>query len=155
MADDTFTVERKATVAAPPDKVYALLSDFHRWPDWSPWEGLDPEMDRIFNGSESGVGALYEWSGNRKAGEGRMEITEAEEPSKVVIKLEFIKPFKSTNKTTFSLAGSGDSTDVTWTMVGPKTLVTKIMGIFKSMDKMIGPDFEKGLANLKDVAERH
>ena len=153
MANDTFTVERSTTINASPERVYPLLADFHHWPKWSPWEALDPNMQRIYNGAESGEGAIYEWEGNRKAGEGRMEITEADEPSKVKIQLDFVKPFKSSNTTTFELSGSGDSTDVHWSMVGPKTFMTKVMGIFKSMDKMIGPDFEKGLANLKDVAE--
>ena len=150
---DTFTVERSTTINAAPEKVYPLIADFHRWPEWSPWEEIDPNMERVYNGAESGEGAIYEWSGNRKAGEGRMEITEAEEPKKVAIQLEFLKPFKSTNSTEFTLSGSGQSTEVDWVMTGPKTLFTKIMGIFKSMDKMIGPDFEKGLANMKQAAE--
>lgn len=145
---DTFTVERSGVVGAPPAAVYAALVDFREWLHWSPWEGRDPDQARDYSGAESGVGAHYHWKGNRQVGEGSMEITAATEPSEVVIALEFLKPFKSSNTTTFALAPEGEGTRVTWSMVGPSTLVTKIMGIFKSMDKMIGPDFEKGLAQL-------
>lgn len=149
---DEYEVVRRATVAAPPQAVYDLIADFHRWPEWSPWEDLDPEMQRTFSGAESGVGAAYEWRGNRKAGEGRMEITEAERPSRVVVDLRFVKPFKSNNTTTFELEAVDGATAVTWRMVGPKSLATRVMGIFKSMDKMIGPDFEKGLRQLSTAA---
>ncbi len=148
MAGDTFTVERSATVGAPPEQVYAAISDFHRWPSWSPWEDLDPDLQRTYSGAEQGVGAVYEWKGNRKAGEGRMEITEAEPSQRVTLALDFLKPFKSSNTTTFTLTPAGGGTKVDWTMVGPKTFFTKIMGIFKSMDAMVGPDFEKGLRQL-------
>lgn len=150
---DQYEVVRTTTIAASPARVHGLIGDFHQWPQWSPWEELDPDMQRAYSGAESGVGAVYEWSGNRKAGQGRMEITEDVAPSTVMIALDFIKPFKSSNTTTFAIEGNGDHTAVTWRMVGPKTLATKIMGIFKSMDKMIGPDFEKGLARLKAAAE--
>lgn len=150
---DQYEVVRTTTIAAPAATVHALIDDFHRWPEWSPWEDLDPEMRRTYSGADAGVGGVYEWSGNRKAGEGRMEITESSAPTRVVIALEFVKPFKSSNTTTFELAEQGDATSVTWRMVGPKTFATKVMGIFKSMDKMIGPDFEKGLAQLKAAAE--
>lgn len=151
---DQFEVQRSATVPAPPQAVFDLITDFHRWNEWSPWEDIDPSMQRTFSGAPSGVGAVYEWDGNRKAGQGRMEITAADAPSRVVIALEFLKPFKSSNTTTFELAGSGELTTVTWRMVGPKTIATRIMGIFKSMDKMVGPDFEKGLARLATAAQR-
>ena len=150
---NTYRVERSATISAEPAVVYGLLSDFHQWPKWSPWEEIDPAMTRTFSGPESGLGATYAWKGNRKAGEGRMEIIEDDEPEALVIKLDFLKPFKSQNTTRFALAPAGDVTEVTWTMVGPTTLMTKVMGVFKSMDKMIGPDFEKGLAQLKAAAE--
>ncbi len=146
---DTFTVERRATIAAPPDRVYAAIIDFHNWPNWSPWEDLDPDLRRTFSGEEAGVGAVYEWTGNRNAGEGRMEITETEVPSRIRVALDFVKPFKSSNVTTFNLEPAGDGTEVTWTMVGPNTLMTKIFGIFKSMDSLVGKDFEKGLARLE------
>jgi uncharacterized protein YndB with AHSA1/START domain len=150
---DQYEVVRSTTIAAPAATVHGLIDDFHRWPGWSPWEDIDPGMRRTYAGADSGVGAVYEWSGNRKAGEGRMEITESTEPSRVVIALEFIKPFKSSNTTTFELQEQDGTTTVTWRMVGPKTFATKVMGIFKSMDKMIGPDFEKGLAQLTAAAE--
>lgn len=148
---NTYRVERSATIPASPAAIYALLADFHEWPKWSPWEEIDPDMKRTFSGPSSGLGATYAWQGNRKAGEGRMEIIEENEPEALVIKLDFVKPFKSQNTTRFALTPRGDATEVTWTMVGPTTMATKIMGIFKSMDKMIGPDFEKGLAKLEDA----
>ncbi|MET0149605.1 MAG: SRPBCC family protein [Acidimicrobiales bacterium] len=148
-AHNTYTVERRALIPAPPARVYAALADFHDWPNWSPWEGLDPDMTRTFSGADAGVGAVYEWKGNRKAGEGRMEITAAEEPTGVTLALDFLKPFKSSSTTRFQLEPEGDGTRVTWTMQGPKTFVTKVMGIFTSMDKLIGKDFEKGLTQLE------
>ena len=150
---DLFVIERSATMAAPASRVFEALVDFHKWPEWSPWEELDPEMQRTYSGSESGVGAVYEWEGNRKAGKGRMEITDATAPGDLTIRLDFIKPFKAQNTTRFALSGDGDSTEVTWTMTGAKTLMTKVMGIFKSMDAMVGPDFEKGLTQLKALVE--
>jgi uncharacterized protein YndB with AHSA1/START domain len=121
---------------------------------WSPWEDLDPNQQRTFSGADSGTGAKYAWSGNRKAGRGRMEITSAQQPTQVEIALEFEKPFKSSNTIEFLLTPEGSGrTRVRWTMTGPKTLMTKVMGVFTSMDKMIGPDFEKGLARLKDAVE--
>jgi hypothetical protein len=144
---DTFTVERSKVVSAPPDRVHDAIADFHRWEQWSPWHDIDPEMTTSYSGAESGVGAVYEWSGNRKAGQGRMEIT-GNTPQEVTVDLRFLKPFKAENTTTFRLAPEGDGTRVTWTMVGPRTFMTKVMGIFKSMDAMVGPDFEKGLDRL-------
>lgn len=150
---DTYTVERSTSIKARPELVYAHIADFHRWTAWSPWEDLDPDLQRTYTGSESGTGAIYTWSGNRKAGEGRMEITEASEASKIQIALAFVKPFKSTSITTFELKQDGETTQVTWAMAGPKTAILKVMGLFKSMDKMIGPDFEKGLESLRTVTE--
>jgi hypothetical protein len=150
---DTYTVERAVTIDAAPDRVYGHIADFHNWEAWSPWEEMDPAMEKTYMGPDSGPGARYAWSGNRKVGEGSMVITEATEPSLVHIDLEFLKPFRASNKTTFSLTPAGDATRVSWTMTGAKTLFTRIMGIFKSMDAMVGPDFERGLANLKATAE--
>ena len=150
---DTYTVERSTTVQAEPARVYEQLEDFHNWQGWSPWEGLDPDMQRTFSGPERGVGAVYGWTGNRKAGEGRMEITRADAPSEVQIDLQFIKPFKASSVVTFALAPQGDGTRVVWTIVGEKTFGVKLMGLFRSMDKMIGPDLEKGLTQLKQVSE--
>ncbi len=150
---DTYTVQRATTINASPESVYAHIVDFHNWEAWSPWEELDPDMDKTYSGPDSGVGATYAWSGNRKVGQGRMEIKGVAEPANVKIALEFLKPFKARNKTEFSLEPSGTGTEVTWTMKGRKTLLTRIMGIFRSMDAMVGPDFERGLARLKRVAE--
>jgi hypothetical protein len=110
-------------------------------------------MERTYSGPERGVGAVYSWSGNRKAGEGRMEIARANQPDEVQIDLRFVKPFKSTSVTTFMFAAQGEGTKVTWTMTGPRTFGVKVMSLFKSMDKMVGPDFEKGLAKLKRISE--
>jgi uncharacterized protein YndB with AHSA1/START domain len=154
MSTDTYTVERSASIAAEPRRIYDQLVDFHSWTAWSPWEDLDPNQERTFSGQDSGPGAVYAWSGNRKAGQGRMEITRVEEPTEVEIDLQFDKPFKSRNTIEFFLTPeSSDRTRVRWVMTGPKTLMTKVMGVFTSMDKMVGPDFEKGLARLKDVVE--
>lgn len=146
---NTFTVERSAEVVAPVDRVYGALVDFHEWVHWSPWEGRDPEMARTYRGPDVGVGAVYEWKGNRKVGSGRMEIVDADPPTGLGIRLEFLKPFKARNMTRFTLEPVGDATRVTWTMTGAKTFMSKVMGIFMSMDKMVGGDFDQGLAKLK------
>ena len=154
MSSSTYTVERSATINAEPQQIYERIADFHQWMAWSPWEDLDPNQQRTFSGAASGLGARYAWSGNRKAGRGQMEITSAQPPNEVRIALEFEKPFKSSNTIEFSLTSEGAGrTKVRWMMTGPKTLMTKVMGLFTSMDKMIGPDFEKGLARLKDAVE--
>jgi uncharacterized protein YndB with AHSA1/START domain len=151
---DTYTVERSAVVAAPPERVFALVQDFHEWRAWSPWEDLDPDMQRTYAGPPAGVGSSYAWSGNRKAGAGRMEVTRTDPARRVDIALRFDKPFKSSNDLTFGFAPEGEGTRVTWTMVGPRTWMVRVMGIFKSMDSMVGKDFERGLARLKAAAER-
>jgi hypothetical protein len=150
---DSFHVERSLAIKAPPEKIFPLLADFHKWPSWSPFEKLDPAMARNLSGADSGKGAVYEWSGNGKAGAGRMEITDATAPASETIKLDFTKPFATSNTVTFTLKPDGDSTNVTWAMDGPSPYIAKIMGIFVSMDAMIGKDFESGLANLKAQAE--
>jgi uncharacterized protein YndB with AHSA1/START domain len=152
--DDTYTVERSTTIAAPPTRVYAQIADFHNWPPWSPWEGLDPALQRTYSGADAGTGAVYEWSGNRKAGKGRMQITDATEPSRVQIDLVFEKPWKARNDTAFTIRPEGSGCRVTWSMTGKKTIMTKVMGVVKSMDKMLGPDFETGLARLKAAVEK-
>jgi hypothetical protein len=151
---DMYTVARSTTINAPAETIYEQIVDFHNWQAWSPWDHLDPDMQRTYSGPASGVGASYAWTGNRKVGEGRMKITEAAEQASVQIALDFLKPFKSSSTTTFNLQPKGESTEVTWTMTGPKTLMTRIMGIYKSMDKMIGPDLEKGLTQLKGATEQ-
>lgn len=148
-----FRVQRKAKINAPPEKVFAQLSDFHKWSAWSPWEKLDPAMQRKHSGAPSGKGAVYEWEGNKKVGQGRMEITDVSAPNKVVVDLHFIKPFQARNITEFLLERNGDATDVTWAMYGPTPYINKVMGIFMNMDKLIGNDFEKGLTNLRSVSE--
>jgi uncharacterized protein YndB with AHSA1/START domain len=150
---DTFTVERGIRVDVPAAALYERIADFHRWAAWSPFEELDPEMERRFDGPEAGVGAVYEWSGNMKAGTGRMEMIEAVPERRVVIDQRNLKPMKSQSTVTFSLAESGGGTAVTWSMTGAATRMTRVMGVFKSMDKMVGPVFEKGLAKLKADAE--
>ncbi|HTR76331.1 MAG TPA: SRPBCC family protein [Solirubrobacterales bacterium] len=149
----SFTVERSTTIDAPPAAVYERIVDFHRWSAWSPFEELDPEMRRTFEGPASGPGSIYHWSGNMKAGAGLMEMVEAVPGQKVVIDQRNFKPTKSRAEVTFSLAPVGEGTSVTWSMVGRSTTTTKLMGIFRSMDRMIGPVFEKGLANLKADSE--
>lgn len=151
---DTFKVQREVSIKAPPQKVAALLTDFREWKSWSPWETLDPGMQRTYSGPDSGKGARYAWQGNDKVGAGRMEITEAAQPERTVIKLDFLKPFESHNTTTFTMTPEGDGTRVNWTMTGPSPYVSKVMTVFVSMDKMIGKDFEKGLTNLKAAAEQ-
>ena len=148
-----FLVQRRRTIAAPAEVLYPMIDDFHRWIEWSPWEGIDPELDRVYAGAESGVGATYEWGGNRKAGAGQMEITGADPPREVVIALTFHRPFKSRSVARFTLTPTDAGTEVVWSMTGAKTLMTRVMGVFMNMDKMIGPDFEKGLAQLAAVAE--
>ena len=151
---DTFSVQRSASIKAPPEKIFAVINDFHRWPDWSPWEKLDPAMKRTQSGAASGKGAVYAWEGNSKAGAGRMEIIESTPASKVGIQLDFIKPFEGHNIADFTFAPENDATRVTWTMHGPTPFVSKVMQVFVSMDTMIGKDFEAGLANLKALTEK-
>jgi uncharacterized protein YndB with AHSA1/START domain len=151
---DTFRIERSASINAPAAKVFALIGDFHSWSSWSPWEKMDPEMKRTHSGSASGKGAVYAWQGNNKVGEGRMEIIDATPPSKVVIKLDFLKPFEGHNTAQFTVAAEGGSTKVSWAMFGPLNLMMKVMHLFMDMDGMIGKDFEKGLANMKALAEK-
>lgn len=149
---DTFSVQRSITINAPPEKIVPLLDDFHQWGAWSPWEKLDPAMKRTHSGAARGKGAVYAWEGNSQAGAGRMEILDSS-PSHVGIQLDFLKPFPSHNTAEFALQPNGGATNVTWTMKGPNLFIGKIMSIFVSMDKMIGKDFEAGLANLKARAE--
>ncbi len=153
MAESTFSVQRSITINAPAAAVHERINNFRKWVDWSPWEGLDPALQRTYGGPESGVGSSYAWSGIRKVGQGRMEITEST-PNRVALDLRFIKPFKANNKTVFELdEAANGTTAVTWTMTGPKTVMSKLMGIFMSMEKFVGKDFDKGLASLKRVTE--
>jgi hypothetical protein len=151
---NTFRVQRTGRIKAPPDKIYAFIDDFHRWPAWSPYENRDPAMKRSYEGAQSGVGAVYTWNGNQNVGSGRMEILDSKPGSKVTIKLDFFEPFEGHNTAEFTMQPQGDATDVTWAMNGPLAFVPRVMGIFMSMDTMIGKDFEAGLANLKTQAEK-
>ena len=151
----TYSVVRKVQVAAPPAEVYARVADFHRWEGWSPWAGLDPSMKTEFAGADGAPGATYHWVGNDKVGEGRMTIREAAAPERLVINLEFIKPFAAVSTTTFTLAPAGAGTEIAWRMEGENTFLGKAMSLFGGMDAMIGKDFEKGLGQLKQAAEAH
>jgi hypothetical protein len=150
----TMVVQRSTAVNAAAAKIFLLINDFHEWSKWSPWETLDAALKRTYAGAASGPGALYGWTGNRRVGQGRMEIMDVTPPSNVTIKLDFIKPFEGHNVVTISLAPSGGATTVTWLMTGPRPFLMKVMGVFMNMDKMVGADFERGLANIKSVAEQ-
>lgn len=151
---DSLHVQRAASIKAAPEKIFPLINDFRRWSSWSPYEKVDPEMKRAYSGAATGKGAVYEWDGNSQIGQGRMEITETSHPSRVTIKLDFIRPIEGHNVAEFALVPQGDSTTVTWTMDGPSPYLGKLIGVFVNMDTMIGKEFETGLANLKAIAER-
>lgn len=149
-----FRLQRTATIAASPEAIYAELEDLRRWQTWSPWEDIDPALRRTYSGPATGTGSVYEWaSDNAKAGEGRMTITEARVPSKLLIQLDFIKPIRATNTAEFTLQAQDGGTVVTWAMYGPSPFVSRLFGLIFNMDKMIGADFEKGLSRLKALTE--
>jgi hypothetical protein len=150
---DTFSVQRSATMKASPDIAFALVNDFHQWGGWSPWEKLDPAMKKTHEGAASGTGAKYAWTGNDDVGEGRMTIEESKPAELVRIKLEFIKPFESASTTTFTFKPEGEMVTVAWKMEGDNNFVGKAFSLFMDMDKMIGGDFERGLASMKTLAE--
>jgi hypothetical protein len=150
---DTFRVERTVSIDAPPDKIFPLIVDLKSWTAWSPYEKKDPELKRSFGPITSGKGATYSWDGNKNVGQGSMEILDAA-PGKVVIKLDFVKPFEAHNTAEFIVQPKGNSSSVTWAIYGPSPIVSKVMGLFMNMDTMIGKDFEVGLANLKALAEK-
>ncbi|MGB6181781.1 MAG: SRPBCC family protein [Rhodococcus sp. (in: high G+C Gram-positive bacteria)] len=147
-----FVIERSTTIAAPARVVHGYLDDLRQWPLWSPWEGNDPDLKRTYSGATSGVGASYQWSGNRKAGAGSMTITESD-ANLVGLDLVFTKPFKARNRTSFLLEEQGSTTAVTWRMTGTRGAVARLMAKIVPMDKFVGKDFEKGLASLKAQAE--
>jgi len=151
---DTFAVQRSTSIKAPPDRIFPLINDFKRWDAWSPWEKKDPAMKRSYGPTTSGKGAHYAWEGNNDVGQGSMDITESVPPSKVALKLDFVKPFEGHNVVEFTLVPKGESTDVTWSMSGPAPFMSKVMQVFVNMDRMIGKDFEAGLASLKAAAEK-
>lgn len=151
---DQFVVQRSETIAASPQDVFAKVGNLVAWDEWSPWAELDPDMTKTFNGEPGTVGSSYTWAGNRKVGQGKMTMSSVVPNEKVEIDLEFIKPFAAQNLTEMVLAPHGDGTEVTWRMTGQMTMMTKIMGfVGRTMDKMVGPDFEKGLAKLKRLSE--
>ena len=148
-----YRVVRTATMAAPQPAVFEQVNDLHKWEAWSPWAKLDPGMKLTYEGPPAGTGAIYHWSGNSKVGEGRMTVTESRPSDLIRIKLDFIKPFASTADTEFQFKPEANQTAVTWSMSGKKNFMSKAFGIFVSMDKMIGGDFEKGLTQLKSLVE--
>jgi len=152
MADE-IVVQRSQKIDAAPMDVFAKIVDLNTWESWAPWDELDPDMKKIFSGDVGTVGSGYSWTGNRKVGEGNMTITEIDTPNRMSLDLQFLKPFKDQSVTEFVVSPSGDGSEVTWKMTTENTLMKKIMGIFKSLDSMVGPDFEKGLSNLKRVVE--
>jgi len=151
---NTFSVRRATTVKAPPERIFSAINDFHQWGSWSLYENKDPAMKRTFSGAESGKGAVYGWDGNNNVGSGRMEILDASVPSKIVIKLDFFRPFEGHNTAEFTMLPQGDATNVTWLMHGPAPFMSKLMQVFINLDHMIGKDFEVGLANFKTLTEK-
>lgn len=150
---DSFTVQRSILVKAPPEAVFPLVNNLSEWAQWSPWAKLDPAMEESFSGATSGLGAVYEWQGNSDVGQGRMEIVDTTPSSHIAIKLDFIKPYVSSNRVDFRISPVDEYTEVTWMMTGPMPFLSKLISVFVSMDKMIGANFESGLAQLKQLAE--
>jgi uncharacterized protein YndB with AHSA1/START domain len=151
---DTFRIERSINIKAPPEKIFPLIANFHEMKKWSAWEKVDPNMQRSITGPDSGIGAMYAWDGNKEIGQGSMEILEATPSSRVLIKIDFYKPFEAHNTVEFTLTPQGESTTVSNAMYGPNPFVSKLMSLVFSMDKMVGPKFEEGLASLKAIAEK-
>ena len=151
---DSFSVQRSTAVKAPAENIFPLINDFHQWGAWSPYEHKDPAMKRSYSGADSGKGAVYAWDGNKNVGSGRMEILDSSAPSKIVIKLDFFKPFEGHNTAEFTMLPQGDATHVTWLMHGPAPFMSRVMQVFINFDHMIGKDFEVGLANLKKLTEK-
>ena len=151
-----FTITRSATIAAPPTAVFPHVNNLHNWNAWSPWAKLDPAMKQTYEGPEAGAGAIYSWDGNSDVGAGRMTLIESRTNELVRIKLEFLRPFESVNSTDFTFQSQGDKGDqtaVAWTMAGTNSFISKAFCLFMDMDKMVGGDFEKGLAQMKSVVE--
>ena len=148
-----FRISRTATIAAPAPVVFAQVNDFHSWAAWSPWAKLDPAMKQTYEGAPAGAGAIYTWVGNREVGEGRMTIVESRPSDLIRVKLDFVKPLAGTSVAEFTFRPEGDRTAVTWSMTGEQGFVAKAIHLVMSMDRMIGDQFEKGLAAMKTVAE--
>jgi hypothetical protein len=150
---DEFKVVRCATIAAPPPTVFGQVNDFHKWEAWSPWAKLDPACKNTFSGAATGKDAGFAWDGNKKVGAGRMTILESQSPELIRINLEFLRPFKTNNVTEFTFRPQANQTLVAWTMTGKQNFICKIFGLFMDGDKMVGKDFEKGLAGIKAIVE--
>ena len=151
---DDYRLTRSAVIAAPAAAVFAQVNDLRKWDDWSPWAKLDPNAKVTFSGPQSGPGATFQWSGNDKVGAGTMTITESKPNERVATRTNFIKPFAGTSNSDFVFSAAGGQTDVIWTVSGKQTFIGKAMCLFVSMEKILGPDFEKGLAQLKQVVEK-
>lgn len=151
---DDFAIRRSADIRAPADGVFALINDFRQWPRWSPWEKLDPNLDRTLSGPEAGRGSVYEWQGDKRVGAGRMEILDSVPHARIDIRLTFLRPFKADNRTVFTITPVDGASRVLWEMTGTNNLMFKLMGLVMNMDKVVGADFEKGLAAMKAEAER-
>jgi hypothetical protein len=151
---DQFRVQRSTSINAPPDRIFPLINEFRNWSSWSPYEHKDPAMRRTFSGAANGKGAVYEWDGNSNVGAGRIEIVDTIPPSKVMIKLDMLKPFEAHNDVVFTIEPRGETTNVTWAMAGHTPYFAKIMHVFINVDSMVGKDFEAGLASMKSVAEK-
>jgi hypothetical protein len=154
MRPDDFCVTRSTAVSAAPPAVFAQVNDFHKWEAWSPWAKMDPACKNSFSGAPSGPGAIFSWEGNKKVGAGRMTITESLPKEKILIRLEFFKPFKATNTAEFTFKPQSDQTFVTWTMSGKNNFMGKMFGLIMNCDKMVGGQFEQGLAAMKAIAEK-
>lgn len=154
MRPDTFRVQRSIDINAPADKIFPLINDYRNWGSWSPYEHVDPDMQRTFSGAPSGKGSIYEWRGNKNIGHGRMEILDTTTPSKIVIKLDFFSPFEAHNMAEFTMQPKGGATNVTWAMHGPVPFMAKIIHMFMNMDRMVGGQFQQGLVSMKAVAEK-
>lgn len=148
-----FRVARSTTITAPAEVVFAQVNDLHKWEAWSPWANLDPNAKNSFEGPPAGPGATFAWSGNNQVGEGRMTITESRPHELVRFKLEFVKPMKGTSTAEFTFKPEGNQTVVTWSMFGKNNFIAKAVGMFMNCDKMVGGQFDKGLAQMKSIAE--
>jgi uncharacterized protein YndB with AHSA1/START domain len=154
MQPDTYSVKRSATMSAPPAAVFALVNDLAAWDRWSPWKEMDPKAAIVLSDPAAGKGAFFTWSGNDEVGEGRVTILESNPPHLILTEQAFIRPMTGSARSEFSLSPAGDGTLVTWKMTGDNDFLGKAMCLFVDMDAMIGKDFERGLANMKAVAER-
>ena len=154
MKPDHFRVQRTAAIKAAPDKIFPLINDFKAWPAWSPYETKDPDMKRTYGPMTAGKGATYAWDGNSNVGGGNMLITDAPAPSRVALDLNMTRPMTAHNKVELTLVPAGNATTVTWSMHGETPYWAKIFHVFFNMDKMVGGDFENGLAKLKAAAEK-